>query len=487
MLKDNPTLFGLPKYLIMDPIHGGIEIFTHERRIIDHPLFLRLRHIKQTDILHYVFPSATHSRFEHCLGTMFVSSKIFKNMMKNYMTEGNKYSLSNEDIDSIQYLFGCLRIASLLHDVGHLPFSHQFEESTFGKQILKDKSILSTLWKNIPSNIIKSTPSELHHEDLSIRCAIKIFDDLNKNKTFPYNATDIIGIMENGDSDPSNKFIKSSLNIVKLLVKNHSVIESLEEKLIALKVRKLFKDIISSEVDADKMDYLLRDSYFSGCKYGIYNLDHLTQNLCAGFDLSNDFNEAWFGIALKNKGLGALEDFVFSRFRMYLQLYNHKTVVGFKWLLHKAISEVMEDEDNIKTFKAMLSNIDDFKNLTDTFFWEAFRKYANSHKFSACFDLVNRIKLDHIISHEDMADFEKNKEKTRLEKHFSKGVIYHEASSKFSKVKPKYDQLRILYKDKITTKRELKSISKASRFFDKFNDTIVTHFFITPEFNFDDN
>jgi HD superfamily phosphohydrolase len=88
MLLNSTEIFGIPTLLVMDPIHGGISFFSHEKQIIDHPLFQRLRHIKQTDVLNFVFPGATHSRFEHCLGTMYVAGKIFRKMISNYIVVG---------------------------------------------------------------------------------------------------------------------------------------------------------------------------------------------------------------------------------------------------------------------------------------------------------------------------------------------------------------------------------------------------------------
>jgi HD superfamily phosphohydrolase len=77
-MKDSLELFGTPSNLIMDPIHGGIQFFDHEKAVIDHPLFQRLRYVMQNDVLFLVFPGATHSRFQHCVGTMHLAGKVFK-------------------------------------------------------------------------------------------------------------------------------------------------------------------------------------------------------------------------------------------------------------------------------------------------------------------------------------------------------------------------------------------------------------------------
>jgi len=481
MLLNNPALFGSPKFLIMDPVHGGIDLFSHEQKIIDHPLFLRLRHIKQNDILQYVFPGATHTRFEHCLGTMHIAGLIFRKMLTNYLSGGSKKMLECDEIESFQYLYGCLRIAALLHDLGHLPFSHQFENSPTGKELMSSSKIIKSLWKNVPSEFNNKLPSLMHHEHLSIRYAIQILSDIAPIGDFPFEIKDIIGMMEEGDSQSSGKFIKSSNTIIKILSKGTSLISAFFPKDIAFGIRKLFKDIISGELDADKMDYLLRDSYFSGCQYGIYNIDHLLQNLCIGFDIKATIKKSWFGIAIKGKGVGALEDFVFSRFKMYLHVYNHKTAVGFKWLLNNSISEIFKIKKNADFIKESLLNIDLMKNLTDTFFWECFREYALKNKNSACSDLINRTKLVHVKSIENVLDFEKEDRAKDLHKQFKEDIIYHEASSKFSKITPTFSQIRVLEKDKFEKRHKLISLNGSTTFFKKFEDITVTHFYLAPK------
>ncbi len=147
MLFNNIDIFGNPSHMVMDPVHGGIEFFRHERSIIDHYNFQRLRNIKQNDILHLVFPGANHSRFEHSIGAMHVAGRLFQSMLRNYFTENQleeAFVLSDLKINSIQYCYACLRAASLLHDTGHFPFSHQFETSEFGNSILHDKGIIKS-------------------------------------------------------------------------------------------------------------------------------------------------------------------------------------------------------------------------------------------------------------------------------------------------------------------------------------------------------
>jgi len=97
-------LLGAYDKLIMDPVHGGIPLYRHEIRVIDHPLFQRLRNICQNDILSLVFPGATHSRFLHSIGVMHVGTRMFRSMIDAYLREkqlSEKTDLSLSQLDAI--------------------------------------------------------------------------------------------------------------------------------------------------------------------------------------------------------------------------------------------------------------------------------------------------------------------------------------------------------------------------------------------------
>jgi deoxynucleoside triphosphate triphosphohydrolase SAMHD1 len=228
------------------------------------------------------------------------------------------------------------------------------------------------------------------------------------------------------------------------------------------------------------MDYLLRDSYFSGCNYGSYNIDHLTQNICVGFDM--DPTEPWVGLAINKKGLGALEDFVHSRFRMYLQVYGHKTVVGLKWLVRTAVAEILKDQSTRDTIKNYLTSVDAFEAFTDTFCWEAFRTYARKCPRSACGDLLARKKLRHVEEIDDQVEFEKRNRRIELEKELNCKILQHECAARFSKINPTFARMRLLVKHPAKEKTfHLESIPKRSTFFSKFQDVTVTHYYRLPE------
>jgi uncharacterized protein len=227
---------------ITDPIHKNIKFTNIEKEIIDTYIFQRLRRIRQLAGAHLVYPGALHSRFEHSLGSMFLAGMAGQTLFdKGYFT----------DIDLIQYL----RLAALLHDVGHGPFSHLFEE------ILKDSKNYSH--ENLGEKIILET---------------KISDIIKRNGYSPSTVSSL----------SFGKHNSGYLN-----------------------------EVISGGLSADLMDYLPRDSYFSGTEYG--KVDY--------FRIINSLEVASSKVLGINKSaLYSYESMLISRYQMFKSVYFHKTV-----------------------------------------------------------------------------------------------------------------------------------------------------------------
>jgi uncharacterized protein len=227
---------------ITDPIHKNIKFTNIEKEIIDTYIFQRLRRIRQLAGAHLVYPGALHSRFEHSLGSMFLAGMAGQTLFdKGYFT----------DIDLIQHL----RLAALLHDVGHGPFSHLFEE------ILKDSKNYSH--ENLGEKIILET---------------KISDIIKRNGYSPSTVSSL----------SFGKHNSGYLN-----------------------------EVISGGLSVDLMDYLPRDSYFSGTEYG--KVDY--------FRIINSLEVASSKVLGINKSaLYSYESMLISRYQMFKSVYFHKTV-----------------------------------------------------------------------------------------------------------------------------------------------------------------
>jgi len=477
--------------LIMDPVHGGIPLLSHEVLVIDHPLFQRLRAICQNDILSLVFPGATHSRFLHSIGVMHVGNRMFQSLVESYLQQrdiANKDNINaaNEIPDkllsAIDYFNKIIRLGCLLHDSGHSSFSHQFNKTQKITDLMSYPDRFQSLWAGINiENLYPELPKILEHEHYSVRCAWEIFDHIQLEK-FGIYRYDVLGIMETTRTQFSSLFYQHALNFWQFIThtetKNNNQNQPVPENIPEM-VGALLSSIISGEVDADRADYMLRDGFHSSVMIGGFNLDHLLSNLRFGWDLKTP----WLGLAITQKGLGSLEDFVFSRYQMYRQVYAHKTALGFDWLLREAINEVLENPEVYKYVDQCLSKINEFGQLTDSYFWELFRTYGRNRpkSFSRC--IIERTKLQHITTLKDLSYDQKEHYRQKLANQLSvnaDNVVTCSMQAHFSNISDNFTTLKVLVKDPISHHQSLKNITEVSTFFSKFHDGIITHFYKKP-------
>lgn len=476
-------LLGAYDKLIMDPVHGGVPLYRHETRVIDHPLFQRLRNICQNDILSLVFPGATHSRFLHSIGVMHVGSRMFRAMIDAYLKEqklSQHADLTLSQLDAIDYLVKIIRLGCLLHDSGHSSFSHQFTQSRRIRELMSRPGRFRDLWHGIDASAYyPEEPELLEHEHYSVRVAHEVLGSLDMEEA-GLNARDVIGIMETTDVEPSEAFCRHAHTFWEFIAGKDADAGSLLSDNIPRMVMTLLSSIVSGEIDADRADYMLRDGFHSSVTIGGFNLDHLLSNLRFGWDV----NEPWLGLAITQKGLGALEDFVYSRHQMYRKVYAHKTALGFDWLLREAINEVLEDPESFEWVDTCLSDMKFFSELTDNFFWEAFRKVARKNPGSFSFCIVNRVKLRHLDTREDLSERGVARHSTWLANELALDparVVTCSMRARFSNIQENFNGIKVLTRDPVHRSRTLKRITEVSAFFSKFSDGTITHFYLWPD------
>lgn len=280
---------------ITDPVHRYISFSAVERDLIDTSVFQRLRRIRQLAGAHLVYPSAQHSRFEHSLGTMHVAGYAGESLLR-------KGFIDNED--NLQEL----RLAALLHDVGHGPFSHLFEE------VLESKC-------------------KMTHEDIGKKVILEseIGDVLSRHGFTP---SDICRLSF-GES-------KSSF----------------------------LNEIIAGSLSADIMDYLPRDSLFTGAEYG--KIDY--HRLIASFEVVASGH-----LAINKSALYSFESMLISRYEMFKAVYFHKTVRSAEVMLLHSIAQA----DNYLQITKI--SLDKFLNLTDEITLEqicSFNRDENASKLA---------------------------------------------------------------------------------------------------------
>ena len=316
--------WGWMQHLVRDPVHHTIPLSGDERTIINHPLFQRLRRIKQTAFLSYVFPGATHDRFSHSIGAMHMAGLVFDNVADEFVSSFGPRALQPTQRDYFRRL---LRITTLLHDVGHGPFSHSIEGVTnAGRPIhpFRSKWIeegdVPHHWIDPKGPATKEAwlAKPTMHEEFSIAILAKMAD--HDGRIGGLYAQDIAALMTEWVL-PTDEF--AEMNRVGPSGK--------------WSLRGALKSIVSGELDADRMDYLLRDSLYTGVPYGEYDKEMLVQNVVWRPDPGNPKELTG---CLRRKALHALEDFLMARYHMFLQLYSHKTVVGFDIVLENALAEL---------------------------------------------------------------------------------------------------------------------------------------------------
>ena len=360
---------------ILDPIHGVIKVSEIEKWIIGQKPFNRLKRIKQNTFLYLVFPSANHTRFEHSIGVMHLAHQIYLNANENYSTgifKKSKYRLHNTkgfDFFSVsgdlgemeELLIQELRIAALLHDVGHGPMSHLFDHYTitgnqFIKIILADTE--TQKYEANFRNLITNLEDTIEHELVSCLFVIKI---INKLKQI--------------DELYETKFNKDQKNVINRLEATR-IIQMIEPKFNSNSelnfnnkdYGNFFSSIISSfPLDADRMDYMARDSYFSGVNYGLYDKSRLMMSIIP-------INQSGtISLAIKESGIDSVIRFIQSRTHLYNQVYFHKTNRAANTMLDFACQKIAKAQpiNEAKDY----TEFENFywKNSDEIFLWDTLK------------------------------------------------------------------------------------------------------------------
>jgi HD superfamily phosphohydrolase len=264
-----------PKRVIRDPVHGNIDIYPLEEIILETKAFQRLRFISQLSLCSLVYPGAVHNRFSHSLGAMHLAGQMYNSLVTNSPNEEFEFET-----------FQALRLATMLHDIGHGPFSHVFERAvSFFKLKIKD---IETF----------------HHENMSLNIVRELFKGKLDTEMFNF----VTNLLEKKNL-PSNK--------------------------------SYLTQIISSEFDADRADFLLRDSYYAGVSYGLFELPRLLETMVLTNHPENDKEQI---IAFKKKSIMALENFIFSRANSYRAIYFHHTNLVGDAMISRGIYELLKRE-----------------------------------------------------------------------------------------------------------------------------------------------
>jgi HD superfamily phosphohydrolase len=315
-----------------------------------------------------------------------------------------------------------------------------------------------------------------------VRIAHQILQEQGAISELGIDPMDVLFFMETTEIDISERLKECTYDFFSLFVEANPLKADITPACKSFLA--LLKSFISGEIDADKMDYIWRDSYFSGVKYGMFNRDHLLNSFRIGYEdmefEENVFN-ATFSLAVLKKGVMALEDFVYARYQLYHELYNHKTVSGFRKILSLAIDEVSEVPEVKEQIALYMQDIAHFKDFTDTFFWEEFRRFALSNPDSYCAMLVRRQPLEYfdLLEDHDEEDVKRKCNAVKREKGFD--LIYWQSKISFSKINNYFKTIKVLTNEFGDKSMKLKRITDVTDFFEKFEKKEIYHLFKLPE------
>ena len=252
-----------------DSVHNIIRLITDSpegaliAQLVDSAEFQRLRRIRQLGLAHFAYQAAEHSRFTHSLGAFHLATRILAKLR-------NRYDISADDHTAV-------RVAALLHDVGHGAFSHVLE------------TILG-----------------FHHEDFTVEAVL---------------------------SDETE--------IGQLLAKYSPDLACRVAEIIRGTFRRMaLAQLVSSLLDVDRLDYLLRDSLMTGAKYGVYDLEWIIKSI--------EINEADDQLYVSARGLYAVEDYLQARYYMFRQVYFHRTLRAAEIILQSLLRRALHLFQNDK-------------------------------------------------------------------------------------------------------------------------------------------
>lgn len=254
-------------------IHGFIRFNNLERTLIDSRPFQRLRDIHQLAMTYQVYPGATHTRFEHSLGVMEFASRVFDSVFAEEKLTGELKDRLGDHLkrETLDYWRSVVRVAGLLHDVGHMPFSHAAED------------LLPPGWNHerVTAEMIRN--SDIAKALSSVRPAVE--------------AEDVVDLCWDSKK-------RAKVEPERALPEWHAILSEL---------------ITGNTFGADRIDYLLRDGLHAGVPYGRFGPDRLIQGLRLVVDPSDDTIK----VGLDYGAIHAAEALLLARYFMYTQVYLH--------------------------------------------------------------------------------------------------------------------------------------------------------------------
>ncbi|MCC7405324.1 MAG: HD domain-containing protein [Bdellovibrionales bacterium] len=312
----------LYKKVIFDNIHGYITLNRVESRILETAYYQRLRWVRQLGFSFYIFPGATHTRHAHALGVLHVMDRILKSIGLA-VSEDKLFNPKAQDEKT--NFHRTMRLAAMLHDIGTFPFSHTTEIAYIAH------------WQN--QQKAGKTKYIANHENLGSR--IILHTDFEGGLT---------KILKEEGIDPQEL---------------SKVIAGQSPQLIA-------NQLMHSDVDADRMDYLTRDALHTGVKIGIFDMDFLIRSLAVHKEKGQEI------LCIREDALNVVDSFLISRYLWYSQIINDGT--GYKFdLIAAKIFEYFLENGLAYSFEHLMDGViespNEYFTFNDSYFMAKLHEY----------------------------------------------------------------------------------------------------------------
>jgi HD superfamily phosphohydrolase len=311
--------------LLGDPVHGYISFTTPraagektEKDLIDTPWMQRLRQIYQLQSARWVYPSAEHSRFQHSLGAMHLAGRFARHLYPSLKA-------AVPDCPSANYVEELLRVAALLHDIGHGPFGHFFDDNYLEQ--------FGLTHEKLGQHIIRTELAE------------------------------IIKAIRRGPAGEFGKGERLSPDQIAFLIGKGSMATAKQPRWLVF-----LQPLLSGIYTVDNLDYVLRDAYMCGVAIGAVDIDRLMY-----YTFFTDK-----GLTLHKSGLTALNMFLNARLYMYTNVYYHRTTRA----IDEHLKELFKDTMAALFPYNPVENLNEYLELTDWSLLEAVRRWGSGENGS---------------------------------------------------------------------------------------------------------
>jgi len=298
--------------IIYDVLYGFIPITEWEEKLINSPFFQRLRWIKQLGFSNYIFPGAEHNRFAHAIGVMHSMDQMLRSLGLA-VSESELFDPASKSGAAVFHK--TLRVSALLHDIGSFPFSHVVENAYVRHGNDQRRARRSS--KDLPNT----------HEHLG--------SFIIKNTDYEGGLTRIL------------EMYGFDVRLISKIIKGDSPF------LVA-------NQLMHSDLDADRMDYLMRDAHFTGIKYGQFDRDYILANL-----QTYDAGAGQVAFGVSENAIHAAEDYLIARFSWYSQIIKNKGSAKFD-IMSTHVAKAFLEQDLIHQFHDLLAMVHDHD---ERFFW----------------------------------------------------------------------------------------------------------------------